>query len=81
MAREPEIIVRSIESPCNSFLSLGSRIDRAHVYEKRYFNGALQTEHEEDFSTKGLALDHGSKFTPDHFVTFSPAALTDRSRA
>jgi len=26
---------------------------RAHVYEKRYFNGVLQTEHEEDFSAKG----------------------------
>jgi hypothetical protein len=26
---------------------------RAHIYEKRYFNGVLQTEHEEDFSAKG----------------------------
>ena len=26
---------------------------RAHVYEKRYFNGVLQTEREEDFSAKG----------------------------
>ncbi len=26
---------------------------RAHVYEKRYFNGVLQTEHEEDSSAKG----------------------------
>jgi len=26
---------------------------RAHFYEKRYFNGVLQTEREEDFSAKG----------------------------
>ena len=26
---------------------------RAHIYEKRYFNGVLQTEREEDFSAKG----------------------------
>ena len=26
---------------------------RAHVYEKRYFNGVLQSEREEDFSAKG----------------------------
>jgi hypothetical protein len=27
---------------------------RAHIYEKRYFNGVLQTEHEEDVTSKGF---------------------------